>query len=448
MRLVSVINQRFWLLFFVFSAVSLLSTAQENSPYSRYGLGDLLPSSSIINRSMGGISAGYMDYDKRYEIKDGYLKSQTINFTNPASYSKLRITSFDLGFEVDSRTIRSVDEVKKFKSVSPIISYVQLGVPLNRKHNLGMTFGLRPITRVNYKIGSGQRLPGIDSVNTLYQGTGGTYQVYTGLGKSFGKFSVGFNAGYMFGNKNYTTRRDFVPDSASSVYFKSNYEQKTNIGGLFFDLGVNYRTQLNKTTVLSVGAYGNTKQNFNLTRDILSETFEYDANGAVQPYDTVSFVKNQKGKLVYPSKYGIGFTVERMDKWMFGVDYTATSWSQYRFFDQTDMVGNSWTIKVGGQITPNAYNPKSYWSRVTYRAGVNFGPDYIRADGKLQTFGFSAGAGFPVRKNIYTNQYTSINLGLEYGKRGNNDNILTENTFRVSLGLTLSDLWFIKKKYF
>ena len=210
MRLVSVINQRFWLLFFVFSAVSLLSTAQENSPYSRYGLGDLLPSSSIINRSMGGISAGYMDYDKRYEIKDGYLKSQTINFTNPASYSKLRITSFDLGFEVDSRTIRSVDEVKKFKSVSPIISYVQLGVPLNRKHNLGMTFGLRPITRVNYKIGSGQRLPGIDSVNTLYQGTGGTYQVYTGLGKSFGKFSVGFNAGYMFGNKNYTTRRDFV----------------------------------------------------------------------------------------------------------------------------------------------------------------------------------------------------------------------------------------------
>lgn len=448
MRLVSVINQKFWLSIIVFSAFSSLAVAQENSPYSRYGLGDLLPTSSIINRSMGGISAAYMDYDKRYEIKDGYLRSQTINFANPATYSKLRITSFDLGFEVDSRTIRSVQDVKKFNSVSPIISYVQLGVPLNRKHNFGMTFGLRPITRVNYKISSAQRLQGIDSINTLYQGTGGTYQVYTGLGKAFGKFSVGFNAGYMFGNKDYTSKLAFLPDSAADIYYKSNFEQKTTIGGFFADFGVHYRTELNKKTVLSIGAYGNAKQTFNVNRDILSETFDYDANGAVLPYDTVSFIRDQKGKMTYPSKYGIGFTLERLDKWMFGVDYTATSWSQYRFFDQPDAVGNSWTVKVGGQITPNAYNPKSYWSRVTYRAGINFGPDYIQADGKLPTFGFTAGAGFPIRKNNYTNQYTSINFGLEYGKRGNNDNLLNENTFRVSLGLTLSDLWFIKKKYF
>ncbi|MEO6915102.1 MAG: hypothetical protein ABI151_05125 [Chitinophagaceae bacterium] len=448
MRLVSAINQRIWLLIVFSSLLSLFATAQENSPYSRFGLGDILPNASIVNRSMGGISAAYMDYDKRYEIKDGYLRSQTINFTNPATYSRMKITSFDLGFEVDSRTIRSIQEVKKFNSVSPIISYVQLGIPLVRKRNLGMIFGLRPITRINYKIGESSRLSGIDSISTLYKGTGGTYQVYTGLGKSFGKLSVGFNAGYMFGNKDYSSKRAFIPDSAFVTYMKSNFEQKTNIGGLFFDMGVHYRTQLTKKVILSLGAYGNVSQQFNLNRNVLAETFEYDANGAVQPYDTVSYIKNQKGKLIYPSKYGIGFTIESPDKWLIGVDYTAAKWSDYRFYGQPDALSNTWTIKVGGQIIPNAYNPKSYWSRVTYRAGFNFGPDYIAADGKLPQFGFSAGAGFPIRKNVYTNQYTSINFGLEYGKRGNNNNPLSENTFRVSMGLTLSDLWFIKKKYF
>src|ERR1700674_1787319 len=67
--------------------------AQENSPYSRYGLGDLVPTGNIINRSMGGISIGYFD-------------NQSVNFLNPASYSKLKVTTFDLGFELDNRTIR------------------------------------------------------------------------------------------------------------------------------------------------------------------------------------------------------------------------------------------------------------------------------------------------------------------------------------------------------
>ena len=47
----------------------------------------------------------------------------------------------------------------------------------------------------------------------------------------------------------------------------------------------------------------------------------------------------------------------------------------------------------------------------------------------------------------YTNQFTFINLGFEYGKRGNNTNLLRENMFRITVGFTLSDLWFIKKKY-
>jgi hypothetical protein len=37
---------------------------------------------------MGGIAAAYVDYDKRFDLKDQYPRSQTINFVNPASYSR------------------------------------------------------------------------------------------------------------------------------------------------------------------------------------------------------------------------------------------------------------------------------------------------------------------------------------------------------------------------
>ena len=48
--------------------------AQDNSPYSRYGLGDLTPNTNIVNRGMGSFSAAYSD-------------PLSINFSNPASYA-------------------------------------------------------------------------------------------------------------------------------------------------------------------------------------------------------------------------------------------------------------------------------------------------------------------------------------------------------------------------
>ena len=63
-------------------------------------------------------------------------------------------------------------------------------------------------------------------------------------------------------------------------------------------------------------------------------------------------------------------------------------------------------------------------------------------------FGASFGLGLPLRQSRQAhNQVTFINLALEYGKRGNKDNLLRENLFRVSLGLSLSDFWFVKRKY-
>lgn len=447
MRSVSVMTKITQLVFVIAALLTAtVSQAQENSPYSRYALGDRLPSASILNRGMGGISAGYADYDSRYDFKQIYPKPQTVNFLNPGSYGKIRITSFDLGFEVDTRTLKEEGK-DKFQSENAIISYMQLGLPISRKHQIGMAVGLRPSTRINYKILTLEREPGIDSVSNLYEGNGGSYEAFVGLGKSFKNFSFGFNTGYFFGNKNYSTKKQFLPDSADVFYYSSNYENNSNFGGLFFQAGAQYSKLFNASTRLTVGAYGNLRGSFNANKDVKRETFTYNASGAVISIDSVYRETDVKGTIETPAQLGIGFTLERLDKWMFGADFVQTSWSQYRFFGVSEPTRNSWVAKIGGQFTPNPFNPKSYWSRVSYRIGVNYGQDYLNVDGKLPFFQLSGGLGLPIRKSPYTNQYTNVNLAIEYGSRGNNNNVLRENFFRIALGFSLSDLWFVKRKY-
>ena len=51
--------------------------AQDNSPYTRYGIGDIVPSTNVNGRGMGSISAGFNDF-------------LAINFNNPASYASFQ----------------------------------------------------------------------------------------------------------------------------------------------------------------------------------------------------------------------------------------------------------------------------------------------------------------------------------------------------------------------
>ena len=133
--------------------------------------------------------------------------------------------------------------------------------------------------------------------------------------------------------------------------------------------------------------------------------------------------------------------------WMLGVDYSAQNWKNYRFFGNTDSVQNSWMLHTGAQIFPKART--SYFSRVIYRFGLYGGRDYVRVNGNLPVYGATFGMGLPIGggNRFAINQYSVVNVALEYMKRGSNDNLLKENIFRVSVGLNFTDLWFGKRKY-
>jgi hypothetical protein len=416
--------------------ITLAKAQTENSPYSRYGLGDIVPSQNIITRGMGGISSAYSDF-------------QSVNFANPASYARLKATTLDVGLDFTSRTLRSTNPPSKFSAYSPNISYLQLGIPLLKNRNWGMNLGLRPVTKISYKISRGERLnTGTlnDSVSTIFEGNGGGYEVFAGTGFSIGKFRIGANVGYLFGSKDYSTRRTFINDSV--LYYASNHETQANYGGLMVDGGIQYSTKIGKKMSLHLGVNGSLQQNLSGSQDKIRETFAFNSNtGGTDSIDVVDRETDISGKVKYPASYGFGVILSRDAKWIIGADYQKTLWSDYRFFGEKDLTRDSWKASFGGQIIPDALTGKTYFSRVAYRAGFNFGKDYVSVDKELPVYSITLGTGLPMRRPMYTNQASVINIGLEFGRRGNKDNLIRESFFRFAIGLNLSDIWFIKRKY-
>lgn len=433
----STMLKRISLLAMVTIGISALVMAQNtNSPYSRYGIGDLLPGQNILNRGMGGVGVAYSDF-------------QSINFSNPASFGALQSVTYDFGAEVDNLTIRQLNPVKKFSNASPMISYVNLGVPIKIKgkpSRWGMVLGLKPMSRVGYKI---QRLEKLttgtlsDSVVTFFEGNGGTQQAYIGTGYRLGNFQFGITAGYLFGSKDFSTRRIFLTDTLA--YYKSNHQTASNFNGFIWNAGVQYGAKINKETFLRFGFSGTWQQQMKATRDLVRETFDYDANSATFTVDSVFSEKGQKGEVIMPASYTAGIMFDKIGKFQFGVDYSTTKWSNYRYYGEAEPVQDSWDLRIGGMLIPSS--GKSYWSNVAYRTGFSIGKDYVNLGSELPRWGISFGAGLPMRRVYGTNQFTIINTSFEFGQRGNTNSAVRENFFRVSLGLSMSDIWFIKRQY-
>ncbi len=441
-----------------------VASAQDNSPYSRYGLGNQTPTTNVTNRGMGGVAAAY---------NDGY----TVNYANPASFSFFQSSQepgsrklntgrvvFNVGADGQGRTITDKAGQAKFTSPNILFSHVMVGVPLRK--NWGMAMGIRPITSISYKMQSvgnkydpnSGRL--IDTSTTLYEGQGGAYLGSLGTAVKFktGKtqyLSLGINGGYMFGSRDYNSRLSLFNDS--TTYASAHFEHKTSLAGLYFDAGLQYHLKASEKIYVGLGAYGNWKQKINTNRNTVAQTYTYSSETGYIAIDTATSTSNEKNSFMYPSSITGGFTIQKIGNmleneagWMFGADFTHNNWDEFRFEGRVDSaVKSNWQVKVGAEFHPAP--KKNVFSRTAYRIGFFTGPDYIYTH-KTTTpvLGITAGLGLPIANySMMSRQSSMINLSFEYIKRGNNSNIIKENLYRLSVGFSLTDLWFSgKTKYY
>jgi Long-chain fatty acid transport protein len=404
---------------------SFLVSAQENSPYSRYGVGNIKSWENIANRGMGGIS-----------VSDN--SSLVVNPLNPATYTGLKLTSFQAGLE--AAAIRVNKDGLTNRSGYASLAYVNMGFAVSK--NMGISFGLMPQSRSRYNM---QRIDTFQAnpVYNRYRGNGGLQKMYLGAAYRIKDFSVGANIGYSFGTISKGIDNNFED---TLKIFSNRYDDTSRLNGLFWSVGGLIDKELNENYRLKVGLSYTGSQRMNTTRDAIWRSYTGDPEDPL--YETVIDSSiNNKGKVVLPSSVHAGATLARGDYWSVGTEFSFSDWSRYRSFDMPDSMQQSWRFRIGGAFTPDVNSVTHYWKKMTFRAGAYTGADVFRFHG--QTINLSAvtlGIGYPIRRtNLSVGQ---INVSFEAGSRGTESaGLVREGFTRFAIGLTLNDKWFIKRKY-
>ena len=83
---------------------------------------------------------------------------------------------------------------------------------------------------------------------------------------------------------------------------------------------------------------------------------------------------------------------------------------------------------------------RKYEERMLWRLGVNVQDEYL-ASIQARKFSVSVGIGFP----LYTIG-TVINTTIEYSHRGNLNTGLVDNSLRFTIGASICESWFFKRK--
>ena len=267
-------------------AVAQTST---NSPYTRYGFGQLADQNFGNSKAMGGIA---------YGLRNGYQ----INASNPASYTAIDSLTFlfDAGMTLQNANFKDGNVKTNAKNSS--FDYLAMQFRLWQK--MGMTVGFLPFSTVGYNISKTHDFEDVDNNGKWaesYNGDGGFHQVFVGLGyKVFNNLSVGANFSYLYGD---ITHQSMTAIGATDT--RSIKLDKFSISDYKLDFGLQYTYKLNKKNTINVGAV------YTLGHTLHGDAYKYhqtgtESNGSI-------YVQSQTGDTIpnpfkMPHTFGAGLT--------------------------------------------------------------------------------------------------------------------------------------------
>jgi hypothetical protein len=399
------------------------SQSGTSSPYSFYGVGINTFKGSIDNRSMGGLSL--------------YTDSIHLNLTNPASYSQLRRTNYSLGITYDSTSLKS--DLANETSTSANVNYLAVGIPTN-KFTFG--FGIIPQTSVGYLLESSDK-ESIPNTIDRYNGEGGLNTAFLTLGfKMFKKIGVGVTANYEFGNLRHSTTR-FL----ENIEKASRIESNSSLSGINFVYSLLLREKISDKLTLHASFIQSPEFKLGSNNTQTISTFSTSANSTLDQISVdLASLDLEKTEITVTQKQTFGLGIGQDTKWFFGAEYMKSNGGglKNQLFNLNNVdYKNGSRISIGGFYIPEFDSFTNYFNTIVYRLGIRIEKTglYIQ-DQSIDEIGFNFGLGLPFQG------FSNVNLGFEIGKRGSqNEGLLEENFFSVRLGMSLSDLWFVKNKY-
>jgi hypothetical protein len=435
----------FLLAIIVFQARSQ-STATTSSPYSKYGLGDIVPQTLPQNIGMGDISVAT-------NSTSGYFN---IDPLNPASYGSDHLTVIDVGLYSNILTLNQTGQSSQ-TNANFRLSHVAFAFPITKRS--AFSFGLLPYSELGYNytttrknFGTGSSVD-TNAVNYIYSGQGGLSKAYFGYGFGIGKhLQLGANVSYIFGNLQQYSSTE-IPTLPGTL--NSRIEDSYAIGGLNYDYGIQYTIDFtdSKHVILGYSASANSSLNSQYTHIVSQYTYDSSGNENVA-LDSITATKNPKTKIQLPqlNHYGLSFVND--GKYLIGAEYSTGNWAQLSIGGVNQGLQNSQTYNLGGQFTPNINALNNYWATVDYKLGFIYDKTYIDVNGannntatNIRDYALTFGFGLPLRPNDSRTSFYKINFAAEIGQRGTlNNGLVKENYVNLHLSFTLNDRWFQKYK--
>lgn len=403
------------------ATIALRADNGMNSPYTRYGFGQLGTMEVGVNKGMGGTGIGLQN-------------NSQINLLNPASYAAVDTLTFLLDVGMSLHNTNFAEGGVKMNARNTTFDYLAMQFRLMPK--LGMTISMTPFSNIGYNFSNTQTIrddeDGQVTTTNRYYGDGGLRQVTMGLGWSPLKgLSAGTNLSYLYGEIYHYVYNQYN-EAAISTRTK---QYKADVTSYMANFGMQYQTIFGKNKV-TVGA------TYQLGHSIDDEAYIIDlvsTGSVVTSSDTLTTTP-----LSIPSGFGFGVSYTFDDRLTLAADYSTQSYSTAKFFGMQG--ANYHRASVGFEYIPERITRKLF-RRARYRAGIHYATAHYTVDGRPgpTEYGASIGIGLPIMNGWNAKSIINIS-GQAVHVRPGAPGMITENYLRLNIGLSFNESWFDKWK--
>lgn len=420
-----------------------LSAQISVSPYSIFGNGDREPGKFAHQFGMGGVSTALHD-------------PLQINIAQPASLSRLKYTTIDLGGFYQESQFN--DGTNTANTGTGGFNYLAFGFPLSE--DWGLVAGLTPYTKIGYNIQTEATLP-FSTAQVQYSGQGGFDRAFMGTAyELFDRLSVGVIGSYYFGTAERTTLA--IMDNRS--FFSTGQEESIRATGFNWEAGMQYMQILgsDSTQEFTLGATLTPTTQLNGTLNDIYYTFAVNSQGGRAYKDTVFNVNDEPVDVVFNSSYSFGASYGVRHPRL--VQYAWSVTADYQMLNRSELSTSSelrgefqdgFRVSAGAQFIPfYALNQQrsNFFNQIDYRIGAFYeNSGLVLNEQVIADRGFTLGMGIPLsrRSNSAVDiKIASLNVGMVFGQRGvQAGGNIQENYARFVVGLTLNDKWFTQFKY-
>ncbi len=406
----------------LFAALSLPLLGQVNSPYSRYGIGELEYSYSARRAGMGGLGVAMDD-------------NAFISMLNPAAWHSINLTRVEFASYFNGNFVKDQNQ-KSFYS-GGYFSGFSFAFPISKQYGIAFAMGLAPLSKVAYetKVQVINPTTQTEEYTFDYSGDGGLSKVYLGTSYTLPfDMSLGATLDYNFGTLAYHSKLNFPNSTTANSSFTSEYRIK-GLGGTFGLISQNLNENLFKSDKI---------QDFRLG---VAVSFISKMNADTSFTKIGAYVNDTLSQgitsMKIPPRFTFGASAKLNARTQLYADYLFQNWADYAISGNANTnLQNVSKISLGIEYK-NSVQAYTLSDLIIWRGGFSYGNSPYKINGTgINELSVSAGVSLPFSRENY------LDLSLQYISRGSTDpGLLKENILKLGASLSLGELWFVRQDY-